>query len=180
MSKVEASKRHLNWQQRGIMAFIVVWFSWQILFPLRHVLYPGDPSWTEEGHTFAWMMKLRDKKASIKFFVRDPATGKQWTVRPKEYLLSHQARKVGTRPDLILQFAHHLQAVWKNEYELQNVEVRVRSCVSLNGRPAALLIDPQRDLTKVKLGWQQADWILPLNVPFQRPPQRRGRYDLSC
>ena len=33
----------------------------QFLFPLRHFLYPGNVSWTEEGHKFAWQMKLRDK-----------------------------------------------------------------------------------------------------------------------
>ena len=90
----------------GLLSFIVAWLGFQILFPLRHLLYPGNPSWTEEGHRFVWMMKLRDKKAEIEFSVRDPSTDKTWVVSPEDLLARHQARKVGTRPDMILQYAH--------------------------------------------------------------------------
>ena len=31
----------------------------QVVLPLRHWLYPGDVAWSEEGHRFAWRMKLR-------------------------------------------------------------------------------------------------------------------------
>ena len=37
----------------GMLSFIVAWLGFQILFPLRHLLYPGNPSWTEEGHYFS-------------------------------------------------------------------------------------------------------------------------------
>ncbi|NHI00660.1 hypothetical protein OJHNALOF_01683 [Oceanimonas sp. MB9] len=166
--------------RRVVLGGMVVWFAVQVLLPLRHLLYEGNPSWTEEGHTFAWMMKLRDKKADIEFRVFDPPTRREWRVEPNDFLFPHQARKVGTRPDLIVQLAHHIERVWERELGVSDVEVRVRSCVSLNGRPAALLIDPQRDLTQVKRSLRQADWILPLRVPFERPPQRSRRYDLSC
>ncbi|WP_417618642.1 HTTM domain-containing protein [Oceanisphaera sp.] len=166
--------------RRALLTFIVVWFGFQILFPLRHLLYPGNPSWTEEGHRFAWMMKLRDKKADIEFTVRDPVTGREWRVEPSDLLLYHQAVQVGSRPDLILQLAHHIENVWANEFGLANVEVRARTCVSLNGRPAALLIDSGRDLTKIERGIGHADWILPLRMPFERPPNRTHRHDLGC
>ncbi len=164
----------------ALLAFIVVWFGFQVLFPLRHLLYPGSPSWTEEGHEFSWMMKLRDKKAEIEFTITDPATGEQWWVEPYDFLLRHQARKVGTRPDLILQFAHYLESVWADEFGVPDVEVRARACVSLNGRPAALLIDPERELTEITRSLKHADWILPLQVPFERPRNRTRRLDLSC
>ncbi len=166
--------------RRALLSFIVVWFGFQILFPLRHLLYPGNPSWTEEGHEFSWMMKLRDKKADIEFTLIDPASGEQWWAEPIDFLLPHQARKVGTRPDLILQYAHYLERVWAEEFGVPDVEIRVRACVSLNGRPAALLIDPERDLTEIRRGFRHADWILPLQVPFERPPNRTRRRDLSC
>lgn len=163
-----------------LLVFIVVWFGFQILFPLRHLLYPGNVHWTEEGHRFSWMMKLRDKKALTAFTVRDPVTGAEWTVAPEEFLLRHQASKVGTRPDMILQYAHYLAEIWAEKYGMPNMEVRVRTCVSLNGRPAALMIDPERDLTKIKRDLAPANWILPLNVPFERPPNRPRRRDLNC
>lgn len=38
---------------------LAAWFSFQVLVPLRHLLYPGNVSWTEEGHRFAWHMLLQ-------------------------------------------------------------------------------------------------------------------------
>ena len=43
--------------------------------PLRHFLYPGDPSWTEEGHNLAWHMRLRSKSGTIALFASDPRSG---------------------------------------------------------------------------------------------------------
>jgi hypothetical protein len=163
-----------------LLGFIAVWLAFQLLFPLRHLLYPGSPSWTEEGHRFAWQMKLRDKKAQAIFFVRDPASGWEWRALPDDYLLAHQARKVGTRPDMILQFAHYLAQLWAQERDIDGVEVRARVCASLNGRKAVLLIDPDRDLAQVERSLRHADWILPLEQPFERPQPRTGLLDLSC
>ena len=147
---------------------------------MRHLLYPGNPSWTEEGHRFAWMMKLRDKRARAVFTVRDPTTGDEWTVVPADLLLRHQASKVASRPDMILQYAHYIAMHTARQKGLTDVEVRARVCASLNGRPPALLIDPTRDLTKVGRSLRHADWVLPLNQPFDRPPGRTRRSDLSC
>ncbi len=163
-----------------LAGFILVWFGFQILFPLRYLLYPGNPSWNEEGHRFAWMMKLRDKRGRAVFTVRDPATGDEWQFTPADMLARHQASKVAARPDMILQYAHHIARIFEEEDGIKDVEVRARVCVSLNGRPAALLIDPERDLTKVPRDLRHADWILPLEVPFERPPDRKRRRDLTC
>jgi len=163
-----------------LLGVIAVWLAFQLLFPLRHLLYPGSPSWTEEGHRFAWQMKLRDKKAKAVFFVRDPASAQEWRVLPDDYLLAHQARKVGTRPDMILQFAHYLAHLWALERSIDGVEVRAHVCASLNGRKAVLLIDPDRDLARVERNLHHADWILPLEQPFERPKPRTGLLDLSC
>ena len=166
--------------RRALFVFLGVWLAFQVLVPMRHLLYPGSPSWNEEGHKFAWQMKLRDKKARAKFFVRDPATDRQWLVLPRQFLLPYQARKVGGRPELVLQFAHHLADVWAKEKNIEGVEVRARICASLNGRPAALLIDPDRDLVPIRRGVRHADWILPLRQPLERPPGRTRRRDLRC
>ena len=151
-----------------LLSFLAVWFAFQILFPLRHLLYPGSPSWTEEGHRFAWQMKLRDKSGTATFELRDPATGQSWTLRNRDHLSPRQARKMPGRPDMILQFAHHLAELWRAEHGIENVEVRATVWVSLNGRAPALLIDPKRDLTKITRSLRHADWILPLEEPFRR------------
>ncbi len=180
MSSAPARTAPSTAAKAALLGFIAVWLGFQVLFPLRHLLYPGSPSWNEQGHTFAWQMKLRDKKARTVFTVRDPASGREWQVKPGRFLLRHQARKVGTRPDLILQFAHYLERIWAEVRNIEGVEVRARVCASLNGRPAALLIDPERDLTKIESSLRTADWVLPLEQPFERPPSRTHRRDLSC
>jgi hypothetical protein len=170
----------LTLRQKLVVGFIAAWLAVQVLVPLRYLLYPGNVSWTEEGHRFAWMMKLRDKDAGARFTVRDPASGREWRVSPERYLVRHQVGEMESRPDMILQFAHHLARVWAEERKIAGVEVRARVCASLNGRKAALLIDPQRDLARVERSLRQADWILPLTQPFERPQPRTGRVEFDC
>ena len=170
----------LTLRQKLVLGFIALWIGIQILVPLRYLAYPGNVSWTEEGHRFAWMMKLRDKDAEARFTVRDPATGREWRVSPERYLLRHQVGEMESRPDMILQFAHYLARVWAEERKVAGVEVRARVCASLNGRKPELLIDPQRDLARVERSLRHADWILPATQPFERPQPRTGRVDLRC
>ena len=142
---------------------LVLFLSWQILMPLRHYLYPGNVAWTEEGHRFAWRMKLRTKRGYARFYVTDPATGRQWEVDPRDYLTKRQQRYNGTRPDMILQFAHELERIWREEKNITDVEVRASVWCALNGRDPQPLIDPDVDLTQVERElWPPADWILPL------------------
>lgn len=146
-----------------LVLFLCLFFAWQILVPLRHYAYPGNVAWTEEGHRFAWRMKLRTKRGHARFHVRDPASGQTWEVNPKDYLTKRQRRYNSTRPDMILQFAQELARIWREEKGIDNVEVRASVWCSLNGRKPALLIDPEVDLTKVKRElWPPANWIMPL------------------
>lgn len=60
-----------------VVGLLSVYLLVQLLLPLRHLLYAGDPSWTEEGHRYAWHMKLRDKDAEAVFHVVDGQTGQR-------------------------------------------------------------------------------------------------------
>jgi hypothetical protein len=73
--------------------------------------------------------------------------------------------KVITKPELVLRFGHHL-AEEKRREGYENVEVRARVMVSLNGRPPQLLIDPNVDLTKEQVSLLPARWIVPLTTPL--------------
>lgn len=154
--------------QGAIIGMLALWLVFQLLIPLRHLLYPGNVSWTEEGHRFAWQMKLRSKNGEARFIVEDPRTNETWEVAPTIYLTQKQVRKMTCRPDMILQFAHHLAEIWEKENGVTNVEVRASISCSLNGRPKVLLIDPDRDLSKIKRDLSHADWVLPLKEPL--PP----------
>lgn len=146
------------WVVPALGAFLL----FQALFPLRHYLYPGDVAWTEEGHRFAWRMKLRGKSGHVAYYLKDPQTGQKWQVNPQDYLSRRQYRYLSGRPDMILQFAHYLEQKWQQEKSLGDIEVRASAWCSLNGHPHRLLIDPAVDLTtRSRELWPAADWILP-------------------
>jgi hypothetical protein len=74
--------------------------------------------------------------------------------------------KMITKPDLILHFSHHL-AEEKRREGYDNVEVRARVMVSLNGRQPQLLVDPNVDLAKEEVSLLPARWIVPLTTPLE-------------
>jgi len=157
--------------QKLVLGLLAVFLVVQLLFPLRHYLYPGNVSWTEEGHNFAWHMKLRTKVGEAIFNVTHPQSGQTWTINAQDYLKPHQV-KMTTKPDLIVQFAHYLAEVKRREgYE--NVEVRARVMVSLNGRQPQLMIDPNVDLTREQVSLLPARWIVPLTTPLETRMQQR-------
>jgi vitamin K-dependent gamma-carboxylase len=160
------------WVRSTVIGLAASWLLFQALLPLRHLAYPGAVSWTEEGHVFAWQMMLRDKSGETLFLVRDPAGGQVWQVDPADYLTPRQVRKMAGRPEMIRLFAHRLEAIWRAERGLADVEVRALTAVSLNGRPSQPLVDPARDLTRVPYSLAAADWILPLATPLPPPEQR--------
>jgi len=68
------------------------------------------------------------------------------------------------QPDLILQYAHYLKGHFEQE-GVHDPAVRAEVWVTLNSRPAKLLIDPNVDLTKITDGWEPKEWILPYHDP---------------
>jgi vitamin K-dependent gamma-carboxylase len=151
--------------QKLVAGLLAAYFAVQLFLPLRHHLYPGDVSWTEEGHNFAWHMKLRTKVGEAVFTVTHPRSGQTWTIKPKDHLSPHQLIKMTTKPELILLFSHHL-AEQKRREGYDAVEVRVRVMVSLNGREPQLLIDPNVDLAKEDVSLLPARWVVPLTTPL--------------
>jgi hypothetical protein len=145
---------------------LAAYLAIQLVFPLRHYLYPGDVNWTEEGHNFSWHMKLRTKTGEAVFTVTHPGSGQTWTIKPEEYLKSHQVMKMTTKPELLLLFGHHL-AEQKRREGYDDVEVRARVMVSLNGRQPQLLIDPNVDLAQEQVSLLPASWIVPLTTPLE-------------
>jgi hypothetical protein len=161
----ESSCPILTSSQKRVAGLLAAYLAVQFCLPLRHYFYPGDVSWTEEGHNFSWHMKLRTKGGEAVFTVTHPGSGQTWTIRPEDYLESHQVTKMITKPDLILIFGHYL-AEEKRREGYDNVEVRARVMVSLNGRQPQLLIDPNVDLAKEEVGLLPARWIVPLTTPL--------------
>jgi len=155
-----------------LISFFIAWFSVQIFFPLRHFLYPGDVAWNEEGHRFAWRMKLRDKKSKAQFIVINPDTNEEIKIKRSDFLSSKQLRLVPCHPDLLLQFAHFLDAHYRTQ-GISDPIVNLRGRCSLNGRKWDRFVDPELDLSTLSRNLKHNEWILPLTTPLD---DRRQNY----
>ena len=149
-----------NWGLALLAGYVML----QLLLPLRHFIIPGQVSWTEEGHRFAWHMKLRDKDASAIFYITNEA-GQTWEVDSTQHLTDRQLRKMSTRPYMILQYAHFLAAEATQQGHGE-VVVQAEVWASLNGRYPQRLIDPTVDLAAQPRTIWPVDWILPLTMPL--------------
>lgn len=162
------SKEFSPFRRRLTISLLATYVAVQLVVPFRHLLYPGDPSWTEQGHLFAWHMMLRAKSCGIRFYATIPENQKTMIVDLRPFLTARQLSKLGKDPDMILHFTHFLaDELRKDGYD--NAEIRVLDLVSLNGRKPQPLIDPTVNLADERRGWRLYPWILPLEEPLRRP-----------
>lgn len=156
------ARRPASVRRRTALVVLHLYLAVQLLVPLRHWLYPGNVSWTEEGHRFAWHMMLRHKDIeTFAMSLTDPRTGARRQIDPRDYLNRRQLREMSRRPDMILQFAHHVADLEQARTGVRPV-VNVRVVASLNARPYQELIDPTVDLAAQPDRLAPAHWIVPL------------------
>jgi hypothetical protein len=149
------------------LALLHLYVLAQLLVPLRHWLYPGEVSWTEEGHRFSWHMKLRKKDGEMTIDVIDPASGRRWQIDPAADLRDRQIRKLHTFPDIVLQYVHYK----RDELRAQGIRdpiITVDWRCSLNGAPPQPLIDSTVNLANEPESIWPARWIVRDRAPLQR------------
>ncbi|MEM6961605.1 MAG: HTTM domain-containing protein [Myxococcota bacterium] len=139
----------------------------QILIPLRSHLYGGNVLWHEQGMRWSWRVMVREKNGSVMYRVLYDGSTRERLIAPSRYLTAHQEREMSGQPDLILQLAHQIRDDLQDRGH-RNVQVRVHALVSLNGRPARPMVDPQIDLSKVSDGLMPATYVTPFasSAPF--------------
>jgi vitamin K-dependent gamma-carboxylase len=143
---------------RATLAIAATYALLQLALPLRAHLYGGNVLWHEQGFRYAWRVMVVEKTGSLTFRVQ--AGGREYHVQPGRYLTEYQAREIAPQPALIVQLAKHIAADMRAAGHA-DVQVRADALVSLNGRPAAPLVDPTVDLARVDDGLGRAHWILP-------------------
>jgi hypothetical protein len=144
---------------RTLRLALVGFFAIQLLLPLRHLAYPGPVLWTEEGFRFSWRVMLAEKTGTLYYSVTDPSTGRSWEAFPGAPLTPQQTKQMAFQPDMILAYAHHLRDRLAAE-GVADPEIRAFAYVSLNARPAELLVDPSVDLAKVERSLSPRSWVL--------------------
>lgn len=162
----EATVQKTSSARRLVLAGLGLYVAFQVLMPFRHHLYPGNVSWTEEGHNFSWHMKLRSKHGALKMYAVNLDTEEIFQIDLAAHLSPRQRRKMASRPDMVVLFAHHLRDTFQAS-GIDSVAIYAHNEVSLNGRKKELLIDPTVDLTELERTLLPAPWILPLETPLQ-------------
>lgn len=141
---------------------LIVFFASQLAIPFRHVFYPEELFWTEEGYRFSWRVMLMEKAGYAQFKVVDKETEKWFYVDNSDFLTVFQEKQMATQPDFILEYAHFLKRHFSLQ-KRQDISVFVDSFVALNGRKSARYIDPKIDLAKERDSFAHKTWILPFN-----------------
>ena len=154
-----ARTRNVSWPVRTALILGALFFAVQILVPFRHLAYPGNVRWTEEGYLFSWRVLVTEKTGLVKYRVSSSEYQGERLVYPEEYLTPFQVERMSYQPDMILATAHLIKDDFVGHGHA-NIEVRADAYVSYNGRPAARLIDPNVDLAQVSPSLAPKPWIL--------------------
>lgn len=139
----------------------VIFFTVQLIFPFRYLMYPDELFWTEEGYRFSWRVMLMEKAGNAQFTVKDN-DGHQQIVNNTEFLTTLQEKMMATQPDMILYYAHILRDYYQSQ-GFRSPQVYVDAYVTLNGRLGKTFINPTTDLAKEIESFQHKSWIIPLN-----------------
>ena len=92
----------ISWPVRAACLLGAAFLAVQVAMPLRHLAYPGDVRWTEEGYLFSWRVLLTEKTGLVHYRVSGLETAGEQLVYPEEYLTPAQVERMAYQPDLIL------------------------------------------------------------------------------
>ena len=158
-SSIQAGDGPLPWQVKAALLLAAVFLSVQAVAPLRHLAYPGNVRWNEEGYRFSWRVLVTEKTGLVKFRVSGSTLDGERLIYPERYLTPLQVERMAIQPDMILETAHIIRDDFAGRgYE--GVEVKADAFVTFNGRPAARLIDPYVNLADIEPGITPKSWVL--------------------
>ena len=138
---------------------IFTFFIIQLIMPLRHMMYPGNIMWHEQGYRFSWRVMLMEKIGYSTFKI-EQENGTYFYVKNEDHLTSYQEKQMSFQPDFILEYAHYLAEHFEKQGHT-NVQVFADSFVALNGRPSQRFIAPDIDLYKEVESFKHKKWVIP-------------------
>lgn len=152
-----------------VTIFFSIWFTFQFLIPLRHLVYPGNPSWTGEGHFFSWRMMLVDISASIQINITSENTTEVIDLNIENFLTKQQISKLVRSPKDIIRFCNFLKEDVESKTEMVNPNIRLEIWKSINERTPILFNDTTLNYGNLDYNTLNSkDWILPWNPNHQK------------
>lgn len=144
------------------LMIIVVYFTFQLLFPLRHLMYKGDVAWTGEGHLFSWRMMLTSSDDAVRIGMKFPNDPNQYYVDLFSYMNRGQLNKITKTPKMVIKFIEHLKDEVQKNTGITSVSIHLEMYKSVNYRKPQLLNDTTINYANVNYdALLHADWILP-------------------
>lgn len=156
------TKTEINFSKNTnlVLTLVSIYLSFQLLFPLRHLLYNGNTSWTAKASKWAWRMKIHTKVPQIKFYVKPSDRDSIQPVSDGQLINTMQKYQIGEDPVMVLQFAQFLGKELKKA-GYTNAQVFASAKVSLNGRPFYPVVDSTVNLLTLTHNKFASDkWIL--------------------
>jgi hypothetical protein len=148
--------------RQAVAAALAGYVALQLFLPLRHLLVPGNVDWTEQGHTFAWRMKIRDKRGTVDFVAVTPdGEPRPLPGAATSLLTPGQWLMMVHDPEMIRQVAVYIAREWRGSGGGM-VVVRAVTAISFNGRRPQPMVNPDVDLSELPAGRPSAEWIVPL------------------
>jgi hypothetical protein len=158
-----------SFYNRFIICTLSLYIAFQIAFPFRYLLYPGNLYWSEEGMRFSWRVMLMHKEGSATFYLKDRNNGGEIEIQNSDFLTATQEDQMATQADIILQYANFLKDKFQDttfifanqSHRLKNPSVHASIFVSLNGRSSKEFVSKKIDLTQIKNNLAPRTWLEP-------------------
>ena len=158
-----------NWKRKALTSILAVYVCFQLFIPFRYLFYDTHLFWAEQGYRFSWRVMLMEKTGYATFYIIDTESKSQIEVDNSEFLTPNQEKMMSTQPDMILQFAHHLEEVYQDttvnrfgvDQKFIQPEVRAEVYVTLNSRPHQLMVDKSKNLAAISNNLNERNWLEP-------------------
>lgn len=141
--------------------FLIGYFAFQVLFPLRGLFLPNDLDYTTIGNRFSWRVKADARVPSeFVFVLKDPDSGKEGEINYKSMINNVQIQAMLYDVRMVRTFAQWIQQQGINN-GIPNAQVYARIKFSYNGRPDHYFVDPTRDMIRVGYSpFEKLDWVV--------------------
>jgi hypothetical protein len=143
---------------------LIVYFIFQLAFPLRGYFLPNDMDWTSIGNRFSWRMKVNAKEIDdITFTVYEIGRDLKHQVDLRKYVNDMQILNMAMDPRSVVDFGRMLKGIAAG-MGVSDVQILTSLKVRYNGRPSQYFIEPGIDVgNETYSPFQRLDYVVPLH-----------------
>ena len=147
----------------AVKRFLMVYFTFQLLFPFRGHFMPNDLDWTTIGNRFAWRMKVDTRElVEMNFFLTEGDTSVLHPVEIRNLVNDMQMLNLYMDPRSIADFGRVIKRL-ALERGMKNPKVHTTIQVRYNGRPPQYFVDPGVDISSVTYSpFKLIPWVYPI------------------